>query len=242
VARGSYEPGAWLRGTLYPQRCDVSPDGEWLCYFALQPSATWELGWTYVALSRLPWLHALAAWRTDGTWTRGAHFVPDPSVRDVGAPDHGSVDYERLGAGLAVTRAASYAVERRRGWAEAEGSTPRADDDFWDERRAESLVLTKPQPSSGSVCLEVSGGYGAFRSRGYSAQVRYVVIDDGRETELDAQWADWARDGTLLVATAAGRLETRHAGSWSAADAVVAHLGGDTPLPTEPPAEARRWS
>ncbi|HVD29548.1 MAG TPA: hypothetical protein VNC79_13760, partial [Mycobacteriales bacterium] len=23
----SYQPGSWLRGTLYPQRCDLSPDG-----------------------------------------------------------------------------------------------------------------------------------------------------------------------------------------------------------------------
>jgi hypothetical protein len=64
-----------------------------------------------VAISRLPWLHALAAWRTNGTWTRGAHFVGDPAVREVGPPDHGSVPYDRLGAGLAVTRPASYAVE-----------------------------------------------------------------------------------------------------------------------------------
>ena len=67
VAAGRYEHGAWLRGRIYPQRCDLSPDGNWLCYFALQSSAGWELGWTYVAVSRLPWLYALAARRTDGT-------------------------------------------------------------------------------------------------------------------------------------------------------------------------------
>jgi hypothetical protein len=78
VTRGRYTPGSWLRGTVYPQRCDLSPDGRWLCYFALKASARWKAGATYVAISRLPWLTALAAWGSCGTWTRGAHFV-DPA-------------------------------------------------------------------------------------------------------------------------------------------------------------------
>jgi hypothetical protein len=243
VARGAYEHGAWLRGTLYPQRCDLSPSGEWLCYFALHASATWELGWTYVAISRLPWLHALAAWRTDGTWTRGAHFVPDASVSEVGVPDHGSVDYETLEAGwLAPTPAASYAVERRRGWSEAEGTVPRAADDFWDEHRADSLRLVKPQPGSkGGVRLEVSGRYAAFRS-GSPAPVRYRVAEQGCDVSLpDVQWADWAREGTLLVATTGGQLERRTAGLWSRPAQIVADLAQEPPEPVEAPPEARRW-
>jgi len=243
VAHGRYEEGAWLGGKLYPQRCDLSPDGRWFCYFALHGSARWELGATYVAISRLPWLHALAAWGTNGTWTRGAHFVADPAVREVGAPDHGSVPYDDLGAGLAVTRPASYAVERRRGWVEAEGTAPRAPDDLWDERRADSLRMTKPQPGSeGAVRLEVSGGYAAFRS-GSSRDVRYRIVDAGRGVELrDVQWADWARDGTLLVATVGGRLEVRTAGSWPVAARAVADLAHDMPTPREAPPEARRYS
>ena len=243
VARGTYEQGAWFGGRLYPQRCDLSPNGEWLCYFALQASATWELGWTYVAISRLPWLHALAAWGTDGTWTRGVHFVPDASVRDVSVPDHGSVDYEPLDAGLSVTRPASFAVERRRGWVESEDAPPRAPDDLWDERRAGSLWMTKPQPGSGgAVRLEVSGRYAAFRS-GTPAPVRYRVLDAGREVSLpDVQWADWARDGRLLVATWAGQLETRTAGSWSTVGQAVADLAQEAPAPAEAPPEARCWA
>jgi hypothetical protein len=241
VALGRYEEGAWFRGTLYPQRCDLSPNGEWFCYFALQPSATWEVGWTYVAISRLPWLHALAAWRTDGTWTRGAHFVPDHSLREVGAPDYGSVDYEALGAGLAATRPASYAVERRRGWVEADGSASRSPDDFWDERRAGSLRMTKPQPGADGAVLEVSGRHAAFRS-GPAREARYRIVDAGRETELiDVQWADWARDGRLLVATVGGQLQTRVAGSWSKAAHTVADLADIAPVPTAAPPDALSW-
>ncbi len=82
----AYQPGAWLGGTIYPQRCDLSPDGRWFAYFALKPSARWELGTTYIAISRLPWLTALAGWATGGTWTRGVHFVEDRSIWEVSEP------------------------------------------------------------------------------------------------------------------------------------------------------------
>lgn len=244
VEQGTYEGGAWLHGRLYPQRCDVSPDGRWLLYFAHDASASWGLGWTYVAISRLPWLYALAAWGTAGTWSRGAHFVDDPSVRLAEEPGHGSVPYEQLGAGLAVTRPAAFAVERRRGWSETEGSPPCMPDDVWDERRADSLRMTKRQPgSAGRVLLEVSGGYAAFRSRVFSSNVGYRVVEDGGTRDLaDVQWADWAHDGRLLVATHEGRLEVRGGRDWLTADATVADLAQDGPAPVKAPDEARRWS
>jgi hypothetical protein len=67
LAAGSFHPGAWLRGTIYPQRCDLSPDGSWFCGFVLKHPATWRAQPSYILVSRLPWLSALAAWRTDGT-------------------------------------------------------------------------------------------------------------------------------------------------------------------------------
>lgn len=72
-----YEHGAWLAGTVYPQRCDLSPDGRWFAYFALKPSSTWDARSTYIVVSRLPWFTALVAWGTDGTWTSGVGFVDD---------------------------------------------------------------------------------------------------------------------------------------------------------------------
>jgi len=238
----TYEPGAWLRGTIYPQRCDLSLDGRFFVYFAMQASATWELGCMYVAISRLPWLTALAAWGTSGTWTRGCHFVPDADVLEVSEPEHGTVLRDRLRAGLALTRPASFAVERRRGWVESDDSPPRDPQDMWDERRALTLRMTKPQPGSSDVRLEVTGGYAAFRSRGYSDEVSYDVIAGGERLPLDAlQWAEWAPDGNLLVATDAGRLEVREPSEWRGPGTVVADLATQQPQAVEPPASARRW-
>jgi hypothetical protein len=79
---GRYGPGAWLHGRIFPRRSDISPDGRFLCYFAHMPTATWEHGDAYVALSKLPWLTALHAFGTCGTWTRGYYFTEDGGCDD----------------------------------------------------------------------------------------------------------------------------------------------------------------
>ena len=50
VQEWTYEPGAWFRGRLFPQKCDVSPDGRWLAYSAHKPSAQWPAGTIYEAI------------------------------------------------------------------------------------------------------------------------------------------------------------------------------------------------
>ena len=144
----AYEPGAWLRGTIYPQRCDLSPDGRWFSYFALKGSAEWEVGPTYIVISRLPWLTALAAWGIGSTWTRGMRFVEDRAVFEVDEPDLGDLSSVRERYGLRLSGADSFAIERRRGWTETPDTSPRAPDDAWDERRGDKIVMEKPRPNA----------------------------------------------------------------------------------------------
>jgi len=81
-----------------PSGATSLPDGRWLAYFTLRGSARpdWPAGDTYIAISRLPWVKALAAWSTCGTWTRGVHFVDDRRVWELGEPDVGETDLARL--------------------------------------------------------------------------------------------------------------------------------------------------
>jgi hypothetical protein len=242
VSAMTYEQGSWLRGTIYAQRSDLSPDGRWLCYLGLKGSARWSLGATYLAVSRLPWLTALAAWSTCGTWTHGLHFDRDPSVWRVTDPDEGELGALRGRVGLAVTAPASFAVERRRGWREADGVPPRKAGDMWDERRLAELRLEKPRPGDPETRLEVRGAYAAFRSAAPTHAVAYRILAAGEETALrGVQWADWAADSRLLVATRAGELQAREPDDWRTPAAVAADLSRLTPAPTPPPAEARRW-
>jgi hypothetical protein len=105
LEKPTYEPGSWLRATIYPQRCDVSPDGRWFVYFALKASTEWELGPAYIAISRLPWLTSLAAWGIGNTWTRGMQFLEDASVWEVDEPDVGDLRAVRRRFGLRISRA-----------------------------------------------------------------------------------------------------------------------------------------
>lgn len=239
----AYEPGAWLRGTIYPQRCDLSPDGRWLAYFALKPSARWELGTTYIAISRLPWLTALAGWGIGSTWTRGMQFLDDRSVWDVDEPDLGDLGPLRRHFGLRLSSADSYAVERRRGWSETADTPPRVPDDAWDERRGDRIVMEKARPGQdGSTRLTVRGTYAAARElHGIRTDVRYELHIGARAHHLDdVQWADWDEGGRLLVATAEGQLQIRDVDSegaitWQADEAGLA------PDPSPPPEGAKNW-
>ena len=237
-AEPSWEPGSWLRATVYPQRCALSPDGRWLSYFALGGAARWSAGGTYVAVSRLPWATALAAWGTGGTWTQGAEFVDDRDVWEVGDPDEGTAGPLRERWGMRWVRAASYAVERRTGWSEAAGSAAYDADDPWDVRRGPTLTMARERPGGAEV-LTVTGAYAAFRA---FDRERYGDPDyrvDGMPLP-GVQWADWSPGGGLLVATTDGLLQVRagdppHEVGWQV------DLSAEAPDPQPPPACAREW-
>lgn len=69
--RDAFEEGQWLKGRIYERRCDLSPSGERLIYFAAnfkQPYFSW------IAISRPPYLTALALWPVGDTLTGGTLF------------------------------------------------------------------------------------------------------------------------------------------------------------------------
>ena len=77
---------------------------------------------------------------------------------------------------------------------------------MWDEKRAERIVMQRTNPR-GQVVLTVRGGQAAFRGLpDWFEPPLYALGDD---VVVDAQWAGWAPDGRLLVATVDGRLQVR---------------------------------
>jgi hypothetical protein len=58
-----FDEGQWLKARIYERRCDLSPDGKLLTYFAAnhkQPYYSWT------AISKPPFLTALALWSRGG--------------------------------------------------------------------------------------------------------------------------------------------------------------------------------
>jgi hypothetical protein len=235
---GRYEPGAWLGGRIFPRRSDLSPDGRLLCCFVHKPSARWEHGEAYVAVSKLPWLTALYAFATCGTWTRGFCFTSDA----------GRVDGEDanlpIAFGLRSVPSVQFATERRRGWEEAPDSPVRDPKDIWDEKR--NARMRKRQPAGGRVLLVESVGRAGGEFGGAQAvdglAVSYSLETDGDLVMLDdLQWADWDRDGRLLVATRSGRLQVRRVDAEGFGIEFEEDLSALEPDPAEAPEWAQHW-
>ena len=72
----TFAHGAWFKGRIYEERCDLSPEGDMFLYFALKGS-TWGTSYkgTWTAISRPPWLHALMLWPQGDTWGGGGRFL-----------------------------------------------------------------------------------------------------------------------------------------------------------------------
>lgn len=235
LARMSYEPGAWLAGRIFPRRSDLSPDGRYLCYFAHKPSARWAHGDAYVAVSKLPWLTALHAFGTCGTWTRGYYFTED------GGCDGGGEAKLPILWGLRATPVVQFANELRRGWSEAPDSPARDPRDAWDEQR--NARIQKRQPDGVRLlCVESRGHAGGEFGVAQAVdglRVGYWLETDGEASPLDElQWADWDSQGRLLVATRAGRLQ-----QWDLSDGEVRVLfDEDLSLAGPDPAPAPDWA
>jgi len=238
LARGRYEAGAWLAGRLFPRRSDLSPDGRMLCYFAHQPNATWEHGETYVGLSKLPWLTALHAFGTCGTWTRGYYFTEDggcDNARDAKLP----IPY-----GLRSIPVIQFANERRCGWQETADSSQRDHEDIWDQHR--NARMQKRQPGGKRMlCVENLGRPGGEFGVGQAVdglRVRYSLESDSDIELLDElQWADWDRQGQLLVATRCGKLQVRNLDANHSTVVFEEDLSLLAPNSMPAPAWAQRW-
>lgn len=242
VGQDRYEPGSWFRGTLYPQKCDLSPDGRWLAYSAMKHPGDWPGGEIYEAVSRLPWLTALAAWNAGTTYTRGIHFTDRPGESVLGSPDVGDARPLLSRFGLDLYRPVQFAVERGRGWTETDDTPPVDSGGPWDEGRTVTMEKLQPDVAEPQL-LQVAGSYAAFRSSPDQRDPATYSLRVGTEIrELDeVQWADWDLRGRLLVATADGHIQIRTLNDAGHALVFDEDLSVLTPDPQPPPEWATEW-
>ncbi len=84
TADDTFELGHWFRGRIYERRCDLSPDGTKLLYFVSKinqrtlKDKEYTHAWT--AISKLPWLTALALWPKGNCWHGGGLFESNDKV------------------------------------------------------------------------------------------------------------------------------------------------------------------
>jgi hypothetical protein len=73
-----FTPGQSFKGRIYERRCDVSPSGQYLIYFAAKHKPP-LYSWT--AVSKLPYLTALALWPTRGPSGGGGLFETEQCIQ-----------------------------------------------------------------------------------------------------------------------------------------------------------------
>lgn len=87
----TFESGQWFHGRLYERRCDISPSGDKLIYFVAKHhlqkvDPTYTRTWT--AVSRPPYLTALALWPNGGTTYHGGGLFAGENEVLLNAVDH----------------------------------------------------------------------------------------------------------------------------------------------------------
>jgi len=249
LAHLTLTPGAWFHGTLYPRRCDISPDGRLFGYFAMkgsfsQPSSSnpssSNPSWPgeYFAVSRSPWLQALAGWQTCGTWTWGCRFSATGHL-EIRACMHREPFHGGYPGGFSAESMSTDWKKRdvwnelKRGWEIAADNVP-----------ATGLALRRAQPGGGGVSLGLIHLGVDFKRPGMEGvQLEYFLQDNPRDvTPLpQAVWADWDREGRLLMATRSGALEVHRCHGAKLHREWSEDLRDRTPDPRPAPAWASGW-
>ncbi|MBC8025745.1 MAG: hypothetical protein H7Y89_07125 [Steroidobacteraceae bacterium] len=249
-----FRAGQWLKGRIYEERCDLSPSGDKLIYLAANHRG--ELG-TWTAISRPPFLTALALWDNLGTWGGGGLFHGE---RVVSLNKSGSLVPQpgfRMPRGLQIRPVALWAGRgeddpirsvrmKRDGWTlEDAGVTgiykrhKGARKLHWEYERPEvwhkarnGWILERRQIGIG----ERDGPWRVNEHR---------LLDPARKVAIDlsrSDWADWSSSDELLLAMD-GRVNKMH---FSVKDGpgALEELIDLRPLRFEqvpPPTEATTW-
>jgi hypothetical protein len=186
--------GSRFYGRIFPERCDLSPDGGLMVYFAMRGQRTNGKSdpATWTALCSPPWLKAHLFYPNGSTWGGGGVFLRDRRlvVFDSPPPDAGA-QYESIH---------NYRILRDT------KSLPQAEKAILMARFRPPAVTTLPQPSGSrakSVLVKTAKPY----HLGSYDQFDYVLVDAagndiaGAENIVLANWAGWDMFGRLMVAT-----------------------------------------
>lgn len=236
----TFETGQWFMGRIYERRCDLSPDGRYFVYFASkQNPRTFNSDYTYAwtAVSRPPYLTALALYPKGDCWNGGGLFEDNRTLwlnhhSCVGEahPNHQPPKYFRVDAQLESFGEDSSILPRRLvrdGWELLKAGqfrnlamTPSTQYPVWGKRGLEMHLM--------DIDFEAYGG----------PYIHWYVLN-GHELGR-CTWAGWDQRGRCVVAKE-GKLFhvqiARDALQWQE----LADLNNHQPQRVQSPPWARKW-
>jgi len=229
LTEDTIQEGQWLRGHIYERRCDLSPSGEHLVYFA----AKWRGKYpSFTAVSRPPFLTALALWEGMGAWGGGGTFSDERTLminhRLVGKPDEGGLApkmsaspfHAHSGKGEDFPiwderlRRDGWTLKQWGGWSARSLSGVEAD--IAGERtkvwaKIDPPIIYRRVLEHATIEMRI---HGLHETNGPWYALEHDVLDSRGNTIMSlgrADWADFDRRGDLLFAKS-GRIyrATRH--------------------------------
>lgn len=209
-ANNEFMLGQWMKGRIYERKCDLSPDGKYFIYFALDGNWQGESQGTLTAISIAPYLKAIAFYPKGDTYNGGGLFT---GVRSYWLND-GHLTHTEERATAEVIRDLSqptsiYGDECRGvyfprlirdGWSKKESFTS----DQW-----EYLVTFEKSCSAEWVLRKLAHNQSGGHKGTGSSWDEHVLLNklSGVEQAFPKwEWADM--DGDRLVWATEGRLET----------------------------------
>ncbi len=246
TATDTFQSGQWFHGRIYKKRCDLSPNGGKLVYFAARPyGPTRTVGESYyntwTAISKPPYLTALALWPgNESTYCGGGLFDADNRVvinayagRITAHPNHRPPFRLKV-----IAKQLSYGDEL---------TSMRLVRDGWTFDRNVSPA-SKPKNNLGVRCKTRKKEGLALLATTTDGKIgehdQYEVIDlkAGRRTLLkDVRWADWDQQGRFVFTRNGCVFSARYGESGRLEVVQLADFNGATFAALEAPDEAKVW-
>ncbi|MEM7164609.1 MAG: hypothetical protein AAF581_04055 [Planctomycetota bacterium] len=226
----TFEQGQWFYGRIYEHRGDLTPDGKYMVYFAASRSREREKHkQTWTAVSKPPWLTALAMWWKGDSWSGGGLF-PDGRTLMLNDPklefpfvEEPKVPGCPFGVGtLLLSVGEEWPIEAERLERDGWGFTETESGHYILRKSHDGYVLTAyPQFRYNEYTLTSPGG-------------QVVVLND-------IPWAEWDQRGRLVAArkgcVLAASPEEAVAGEWTE----LIDLSPNKPNRRKSPSWARSW-
>jgi hypothetical protein len=252
TGQDSFERGHWFHGRIYERRADLSPDGEHLIYFVSKFSGRiddddYTYAWT--AVSRPPWLTALALWPKGNCWSGGGQFLGNRRILLNHRPEEAaSHPRHKPPKGIRVDPDPNASGEddplysarlTRDGWSVTQA---------WDCRRPTSwregfTTVTpewrdRPHPN-GQLTMRMERSLSGYR---YHERFGIPGAHGAGAPDLSGvDWADWDRSGRLVFLRDGRVWAAGISGGAIDQPTQLIDLTNDRPVTAESPASARTW-
>lgn len=199
--------GQWLRkGRIYERRCDLSPDGEHLLYFAAHHRPNSESGGSWTAISQAPYLKALVmlakgdCWEGGGLWLGPRkYWLNDRYNSHTTLHDNGQFECEHTKPYTENWGAECLSVYvprlLRDGWQLVAEDTDRGilEKDLWHSWRLRKIAHTSIDPPVGRGC------YWDEHCLVQPANGRLLAYPEWEWAERDRHRLVWAAGGKLFA-------------------------------------------